>query len=157
MTSDNPRANCVPNSNCSHGNFKYRKDFPASLLREGTECLALLELMGLGSLAVPVGGWPRGQGGTAMPWIHLQEAAHMTDPCYTCSHHPLLFSGLCNSFGLLERQTAALGLAASSVRLCLDSSGQGSFSSSLAAVHSHIRHYSLGQSLLLSTAAYESK
>lgn len=41
MTSDNPAANCMPSSNCSHGNFKYGEDFPASLRREDIEFLAL--------------------------------------------------------------------------------------------------------------------
>lgn len=41
MTSDNPVVNCVPNSNCSHGNFKYREGFPACLQREDVEFLAL--------------------------------------------------------------------------------------------------------------------
>lgn len=68
MTSDNPTANCVPNSNCSHGNFKYREDFPASLQREGSEYLALLGLTGQ---AVPAEAQPRGHGGTAVPQIHL--------------------------------------------------------------------------------------
>lgn len=125
MTSDNPTANCVPNSNCSHGNFKYREDFPASLRREGSEYLALLGLMGP---AGPAGVRPRGHGGTAVPRIHLGPGScTQTDPCSTHSHCPLLFSGRCNGFGLLERQTAALGPAASSVRLCLDSPGQGEF------------------------------
>lgn len=42
MTSDNPVANCVPNSNCSHGNFKHEDDFPASLRREDAGLLPVL-------------------------------------------------------------------------------------------------------------------
>lgn len=48
MTSDNPVANCVPNSNCSHGNFKYREHFPASLRREDVGFLALFGSDGAG-------------------------------------------------------------------------------------------------------------
>lgn len=98
MTSDNPVANCVPNSNCSHGNFKYREDFPASLRREDGEFLALFGSDGAGKP-----GCARGSTAPEPPWHRrateftsaagsrsVQAAAQLTSATYKQSLSPLL-------------------------------------------------------------------
>lgn len=115
MTSDNPVANRVPNSNCSHGNFKYREDFPASLRREDVEFLALFGSNRAGQPGCAHGStslgprWHRRatEFTTAAGSCSVSAAAALTSATY--SHCPLRFSGYCSGFRLLRRQTAALG------------------------------------------------
>lgn len=98
MTSDNPMANCVPNSNCSHGNFKYREDFPASLWREDAGFLTLLEFGRAGKLVFAHGSialepwWHHGATQvTSAAWSRaFQAAALLTSTMYKQSLSPLL-------------------------------------------------------------------
>lgn len=101
MTSDNPTANCVPNSNCSHGNFKHKDDFPASLRREDT---GLLAAPGSAMAARPEPGRHCCHQGSSAAPLRAPPASwpSLLSPPLCCSGHR-------SGFGLLKRQTAALG------------------------------------------------